>query len=81
MAQSYLVVAALPAAYPKDSRPYVGIAGETPATTVYGVGDGLLAAGCGVVVEEGAQLPKPVADCCRAAVVPTLLRIASPIAA
>ena len=51
------------------------------ASPTYGVGDGLLAAGCGVAVEEGAQLPKPVADCCRAAVVPTLLRMASPIAA
>jgi hypothetical protein len=47
----------------------------------YGVGDGLLiAAGCGVAVEEGAQRPKPVAACCRAAV-PTLLRMARPIAA
>ena len=47
---------------------------------IYGVADGLLTAGCGVAVEEGAQLPKPVAACCRAAV-PTLLRMASPIAA
>jgi hypothetical protein len=46
----------------------------------YGVGDGLLVAGCGVEVDEGAQLPKSVAPCCRAAV-PTLLRMASPIAA
>ena len=46
----------------------------------YGVGDGLLIAGCGVAVEEGAQLPKPVAACWRAAV-PALLRMASPIAA
>jgi hypothetical protein len=45
----------------------------------YGVGDGLLIAGWGVA-EAGAQLPKPVAACCRAAV-PTLLRIARPIAA
>jgi hypothetical protein len=43
------------------------------------VGDGLLVAGCGVEVDEGAQLPKPVALCCRAAV-PTLLRMASPMA-
>ncbi len=71
----------MPAHTQKDRRRYVGIAGDTPATTAYGVGDGLLAAGCGVAVEEGAQLPKPVADCCRAAVVPTLLRMASPITA
>ena len=45
----------------------------------YGVGDGLLIAGCGVAVEEGPQ-PKPVAACCRAAV-PTPLRMARPIAA
>ena len=81
MAQRYLVVAAVAAAYPKRPWRYVGIAGDTPATIAYGVGDGLLTAGCGVAVEEGAQLPKPVADCCRAAVVPTLLRMASPIAA
>jgi len=46
----------------------------------YGVADGLLIAGCGVAVEEGAQLPKPVTACCRAAV-PTLLKMARPIAA
>src|SRR4029453_5198799 len=47
----------------------------------YGVGDGLLIAGCGgVAVEDGAQLPKPVPACCRAAV-PTPLRMARPIAA
>jgi hypothetical protein len=47
---------------------------------IYGVGDGLLVAGRGVAVGGGAQLPKPVAACCRAAV-PTLLRMARPIAA
>ena len=47
----------------------------------YGVGDGLLIAGCGLAVEEGAaQLPKPGAACC-CADVPTLLKMAMPIAA
>jgi hypothetical protein len=54
---------------------------SSPAVlSTYGVGDGLLVAGCGVAVEDGAQLPKHVAACCRAAV-PTLLRMARPIAA
>jgi hypothetical protein len=45
----------------------------------YGVGEGLLTAGWGVALDEGTRLRRPVAACCRA--VPTLLRMASPIAA
>ena len=51
-----------------------------PGVAAYGVGDGLVIAGCGVGVDEGIQPPKPVATCCRAAVL-TPLRIARPIAA
>ena len=45
----------------------------------YGVGEGLFTAGGGVALDEGTRLPRPVAARCRA--VPTLLRIATPIAA
>jgi len=55
-----------------------GFASGTHAL-LYGVGEGLLAAGWGVALEEGTRLLRPVAACCRA--VPTLLRMASPIAA
>ena len=83
MAQFSLVVVRLrrmPAAYPKKGRRRdAGTAGDTPATTVYGVGDGLLTAGWGVALDDGTRLPRPVPACCRA--VPTLLRMASPSAA
>ena len=55
-------------------------ANGTPAGTAYGVGEGLVVVGCGVALDEGAKLPKPVTPCCRAAV-PRPLRTASPMAA